>query len=545
MGTGRFRGAIIAVVLGLLALAPAYAQAAVGQPLALGAGQNPNVTVDDAGTAYIAFTGQGANSTELNFCRLPRGGTACAPRTTIAAPGDSLSIPLAFLGGTNIHVISYRYGGAVPNFAAVYVFTSTDGGATFDGGVIIGGNLAPNDYIFGPGDTVSAIDSATACGSCFQSWSFDGAKAGVAPKSLSSDHPYLGQLTLLDANTPLAVFAAGGGDQQFRRYSGTGDVNDPANWTPAVDIGSGDWFRLVTGATGTFMITQDSLSGSIMQARRYDGTTFGNRVQITTGTRADDAVEDGSGRIHLVGARFSGGPSNASLAYGTSDDGTSWQNEDVFYPAVPQNLRLDVAADHFGAVVGTLANGSGVFAASVGPRAVEPTTGKFVDASLVSGTVLIQVPGSTKFVQLRKGDVIPVGSIVDATKGRVRITIALPNGTLQSTDFFQGVFKVGQAKSGLATMTLRGGSFSKCGRAAAVHAAKSKKVIRQLWGEGSGKFQTKGRFAAASIRGTTWDTIDRCDGTLIKVTQGSVLVNDLKKHKKIVVKKGHSYLAKG
>ena len=61
---------------------------------------------------------------------------------------------------------------------------------------------------------------------------------------------------------------------------------------------------------------------------------------------------------------------------------------------------------------------------------------------------------------------------------------------------------------------------------------------------GKGKFQTKGRYAAATIRGTTWDTIDRCDGTLIKVTKGSVLVNDLKKHKKIVVKKGHSYLAK-
>jgi hypothetical protein len=204
-----------------------------------------------------------------------------------------------------------------------------------------------------------------------------------------------------------------------------------------------------------------------------------------------------------------------------------------------------VAPDHFGAVVGTLSNGSGVFVSSVGPAAAEPTTAKFVDASLVSGTVLIQVPGSTKFVQLRKGDVIPVGSIVDATKGRVRITIALPNGTLQSTDFFQGVFKVGQAKSGLATMTLRGGSFSKCGRSAAVNAAKSKKVIRQLWGSGSGKFRTKGRFASATIRGTTWNTIDRCDGTLIKVTKGSVLVRDLKKKRNIVVKKGRSYLAKG
>jgi hypothetical protein len=92
---------------------------------------------------------------------------------------------------------------------------------------------------------------------------------------------------------------------------------------------------------------------------------------------------------------------------------------------------------------------------------------------------------------------------------------------------------------------LAGGSFVACGRAASVvQAAKSKKVIRQLWGAGSGKFRTKGRYAAATIRGTTWDTIDRCDGTLVKVTQGAVTVRDLKKKRSVVVKKGQSYLAK-
>ncbi|MEA2425883.1 MAG: hypothetical protein QOH13_2293, partial [Thermoleophilaceae bacterium] len=48
----------------------------------------------------------------------------------------------------------------------------------------------------------------------------------------------------------------------------------------------------------------------------------------------------------------------------------------------------------------------------------------------------------------------------------------------------------------------------------------------------------------ASIRGTTWLTDDRCDGTLIRVTQGSVTVHDLVKKKNVVVKKGQSYLAK-
>ena len=63
------------------------------------------------------------------------------------------------------------------------------------------------------------------------------------------------------------------------------------------------------------------------------------------------------------------------------------------------------------------------------------------------------------------------------------------------------------------------------------------------WQVNSAKFRTKGRFAAASIRGTTWDTVDRCDGTLVKVTQGKVSVIDLERHKNILVKKGKSYLS--
>jgi hypothetical protein len=280
--------------------------------------------------------------------------------------------------------------------------------------------------------------------------------------------------------------------------------------------------------------------------RKFDGTTFGARVAITSGTRADAAVQDGQGRLHVVGSRYSSGPTGAAIFYGSSDNGTNWNTEDVDFPGLPQNMRMAMRDDHFGVVVGTYGSGptGSIFAARIGPKAAEPTTAKFVDAAVVSGTVLIQVPPSKQSVRLRAGDVIPVGSLVDATNGRVRITIKLPNGALQSSDFYKGVFRVTQVKNGLATMVLAGGNLSACGRSAAVRAAKSKKVIRQLWGSGSGKFRTKGRYASATIRGTTWNTIDRCDGTLITVTQGSVMVRDLKKKSNVVVKRGKSYLAK-
>jgi hypothetical protein len=46
------------------------------------------------------------------------------------------------------------------------------------------------------------------------------------------------------------------------------------------------------------------------------------------------------------------------------------------------------------------------------------------------------------------------------------------------------------------------------------------------------------------VRGTKWTTSDRCDGTLTKVTRGSVSVRDNRLRKTIIVKAGKSYLAK-
>ena len=76
-------------------------------------------------------------------------------------------------------------------------------------------------------------------------------------------------------------------------------------------------------------------------------------------------------------------------------------------------------------------------------------------------------------------------------------------------------------------------------------ASQSKKPkSRRLWGDGKGKFRTKGRYAAATVRGTRWLTQDTCAGTLIRVTQGTVNVRDNVLRKTVIVRKGKRYLAK-
>ena len=68
-------------------------------------------------------------------------------------------------------------------------------------------------------------------------------------------------------------------------------------------------------------------------------------------------------------------------------------------------------------------------------------------------------------------------------------------------DFYDGIFRLGQGKGAkpLTTLTLvEALSCPKAGRAVA--AAKKKK--RRLWGDGSGKFRTKGKHSAATVVGT-------------------------------------------
>ena len=80
---------------------------------------------------------------------------------------------------------------------------------------------------------------------------------------------------------------------------------------------------------------------------------------------------------------------------------------------------------------------------------------------------------------------------------------------------------------------LRGGRFSGCprlgdapagARRLVASASRSRKRVRKLWGrDRGGRFRTHGRHSQATVRGTRWLTVDRCDGTLTRVTNGAVV----------------------
>lgn len=171
------------------------------------------------------------------------------------------------------------------------------------------------------------------------------------------------------------------------------------------------------------------------------------------------------------------------------------------------------------------------------PGRAAPQLAETAAATPVAGSVRVREPGSTSFVSLATARRIRFGATVDATHGRVSITIATPGGGTQTAVFYEGQFRLTQSASGAATLTLNAPLH--CAGAAAAAARRT----RHLWGQGHGNFTTSGHYAAATVLGTKWLTADTCTGTRITVASGHVRVTDRLRHRSVVVTAPGSYLA--
>ena len=180
------------------------------------------------------------------------------------------------------------------------------------------------------------------------------------------------------------------------------------------------------------------------------------------------------------------------------------------------------------------------------PTATPAPTPEFQETAVVvptKGTIRVKQPGSNKFVDLDATAGIPLGSEIDTKKGEVEITaITKPGQPPAKAKFFDGIFKLSQAGDTIdLTLTEK---LAPCKKSKKAKTSASKPKTRKLWGDGKGKFRTKGTYSAATVRGTKWLTQDTCKGTLTKVTAGTVNVRDIPLKKTVLVRKGKSYLAK-
>jgi hypothetical protein len=182
-----------------------------------------------------------------------------------------------------------------------------------------------------------------------------------------------------------------------------------------------------------------------------------------------------------------------------------------------------------------------------------PRFGHSVDIGLVSGTVVVTPPGEQRFTLGTQDRTIPTGSLIDATHGRVDLRAARAptdiahrdsGSQIEDAQFYDGAFRVTQPPSSpVAQIRLAGGDAGACGAPRidlVPHKGPPHRVMRLLWASGPGRFETVGHYSAATVLGTQWLTEDFCDGTLVRVVQGVVVVKDLATGATVAVHAGHS-----
>jgi hypothetical protein len=172
-----------------------------------------------------------------------------------------------------------------------------------------------------------------------------------------------------------------------------------------------------------------------------------------------------------------------------------------------------------------------------------PAFAKTVNLKPVSGRILVELPAASRFVPLSGARQVPVGTQVDASAGVVRLTAATSTpADLDSGDFQAGIFQIRQdpAERGVTELRIRDDQTAR----AACARRPSTRVFGLLLGDAEGRFRTRGRFSEATVRGTDWGVRNRCDGTLTIVRSGEVVVTDFGTRRDVVVRAGHSFLAR-
>jgi hypothetical protein len=530
-----------------------------------GVGDTPIAPYPADGPTYaVLSTGNAAQADQPDVAGEPfpatdDGGTTSPPgRGDTALDTTVLAIPISVPAGANCLSFDFRFfSEEYPNFVGgtfndAFIAELDSTTWTTAGSVITG---LDNDFALDPDGhpvTINSTGQSRMSAADAAGTPFGGATAPLRAKTVitpGSHTVYLSVFDQGDTNYDSAVFA--------------------------------DALRLSNESASTCVRGSQAIGPAVAIAGPGAGFTSRSRFPTLTGSAGDGPGDAATVTVRVFSGADTSGPLAATLS--APRTGTSWSVK----PTTPLAAGTYTAqASQVGGNGGTGVSPPVTFTiVQPGDRdhdgilddednldgSLPPVPGKSVGVKVVSGTVLIKYPAGKGprqatpaggFVPLKGAANIPIGSQLDTAKGRVALTSASDTAgkKTQTSDFYLGIFQVKQAvpkkkpkkaKKLTTDLVLKGEpAQSQCAplkgaRAAGANKKKGpKSVLGQLWGNGKGQFRTSGKYSSATVRGTIWLVQDRCEGTLTKVTRGTVQVADFRRHTTVNVKAGHSYLAR-
>lgn len=347
---------------------------------------------------------------------------------------------------------------------------------------------------------------------------------------------FAGEIYVSDPdNNRVQVFAPGGG---FVRKWGS------------LGTGRGQFGEVFGIAPYTELVTVEDISTThTEEVPRVAVADSSQRVQVfsTSGTfiRAWGGLGTRDGRFRFAGAADVAGEGSSVFVSDAGNnrvqkfdaDGSFIEAIGVGVLKTPRGLAVDADGNLY--VSESESNRIRKFRFGPPP----PEAGSTGQVETEGGKVKVKKKGSSSFETLEDADTIPIGSTIDASAGTVGLIMDAEAGAVQEADVSKGMFELKQTKGRrpLTELVLKG-SLSGC-RARGAHAAKRPKS-RKLFVKAKGRFRSRGRYSSATVRGTQWTMTDTCSGTLTKVRTGSVTVRDLKRHRNVTVRRGHSYLVR-
>ncbi len=453
------------------------------------------------------------------------------PRGIAIAPDGSRAY-VANHGDDSVSVIDLNTKSLVTEIAVSAapraVALSPDGSRAFvgHGGTPIAVIDTATNSLIPPGGTVAEAGTALAVtpdGSRLYVVEVPGARVTV----LNAANPGGGEgLPIFVGVSPVAVAIAPDGLRAYvvNQFDGDVSVIDIAGETNlGIDIGVG-------GTPSAIAIKPDGSRAYVTNAA--DGTV--STISLST--------------TSVIGSPIGVGASPAAVAV-TSDGASAY----VANSGSSSVSVIDLATNtKLGPDITVGANPSAIAITSSSPA---PVVGETVNVETVKGTIKLKCAGAGSTTELAASLQIPVGCQVNARKGTVRLTSSRGAGLeTQSAKFRAGIFRVLQGAGAQPFTVLQLAGSLRCGGSTSGVAAqdagpkaelakkKKRKGGRKLWGKGKGKFKTKGKKGAGSVRGTEWLVADRCSGpTEARVNRGTVKFRDFTANRTVTLRRGDSY----